>query len=768
MKPSTLDLSDARMVRNSRALIVSSAVTSTFGLLFWIVAARWFGARELGIGGAFVTAMTLIAGVSTLGLRNGLVRFLPETGGQSRRLIVRSYALCAAVGSVLAMVFAAGQSLWAPSLHSLRTDPAHLTLFVVATAGWTVFVLQDSVLTGLHHATWIPLENALYAIAKLGLVMALPFAGEWGIVLAWSVPALVLLVPVNLLIVRRLLPGCETGAGTIRARSLVRFAAGDHTADLIRIAGSEVVVLVVLAKVGPELAASFFIAATIPASITLITANIASAFVAEAAAQPANARALLRRGARQAVLLVVPAVLAAVIAAPWILSVFGGNYRTEATGVFRLMLLSTIPQIVASLAVGFARFERRVGLVVAIFAVNAIAPLVGAFVGLTRWGLMAVGVATLVGQCMVVTAVATVLVRRGEAAPLLNRAARAASRVRGAARHRRRVHAVAGVLDEIELTGELGGGHRARRVLRTDNDTAVAMIDDGALSRVVRVALSDAAANGIARHVEALTAMHQVGAKRGIDTARLPSVLQTGTCLGHHFSVETAIAGVRPDVATIATVSRAVSAFQWCHQFERQVRHLDSARLERLIDGPIGILTADHRLVVEDLATFHDLRVHLHSNLRGLEVITSRTHGDAWLGNLLVDPVDSSVIGILDWEDSIPDGLPDIDLVHLWTSVRSGYAIPEAYNVATVQELVGSQFCRMPNPTLPAGPLVMLAWLQHTSNGLRRATEYGLSTRWFDQNIQQALTHWKLAIATAHHVMHPIPAERLRQLAQRA
>ena len=768
MKQSVPEHTHTRMIRNSRALILSSTVTSAFGLVFWLVAARWFGARELGIGLAFVTAMTLIAGMSTLGLRNGLVRFLPETGDQSRRLIVRSYALCATVGAALALVFAAGQRLWAPALVSLRTDPAHLTLFVVATAGWTVFVLQDSVLTGLHHATWIPAENALYAIAKLGLVMALPFAGEWGIMLAWSVPALVLLVPVNLLIVRRLLPALDThSAGTIRTGSLVRFAAGDHTADLIRIAGSEVVVLVVLAKVGPELAASYFIAATIPASIGLITANVASAFVAEAAAQPANARALLRRGARQAVVLVVPVVVAATIAAPWILSVFGGNYRTEATSVFRLMLLSTIPQIVASLAVGFARSQRRVGLVVLIFAVNAIAPLVGAFVGLARWGLVAVGVATLVGQCIVVAAVATVLVRHGEAAPLLNRVARAASRVRGEARHRRRVHAVAGVLDEIELTRELGGRLGARRVLRTDNDTAVAMIDDGTEGRVIRVALSDAAANGIARHVDALTAMHEVGAKRGIDTERLPSVLQTGTCLGHHFAVETAKAGIRPDVATIATVSRAVAAFQWCHQFERQVRPLDSVRLEKLIDDPIRILTADHRLVVDDLATFHDLQVHLHSNLRGLEVITSRTQGDAWLGNLLVDPLDSSVIGILDWEDSVPDGLPDVDLVHLWTSVRSGYAIAEAYNVVTIQELVGSQFCRMPNPTLPAGPLVMLAWLLHTSSGLRRATEYGLSTRWFDQNIQQALTHWKRAIATARYVMHPIPADRLRQLAQR-
>jgi hypothetical protein len=480
---------------------------------------------------------------------------------------------------------------------------------------------------------------------------------------------------------------------------------------------------------------------------------------------------LLRRGARQSVVLVVPLVVVATIAAPWILSVFGGRYRTEATGVFRLLLLSTIPQIVASLAVGLARFHRRVGLVVAIFSVNAIAPLVGAFVGLARWGLVAVGTATLIGQCVVVAAVATVLFRHGlsrhgHADVLTAGAAKVVSRIRGEARHRRRVHAVAGVLDELALTHGVGDPRGARRVLRTDNDTAVAMVDDATSRRVVRVALSDAAANGIVRHVEALAAMHEFAIRTGIAAEPLPLVVATGTCLGHRFSIETCKRGVRPTVATIATVSRAVKAFQWCHQFERRVRRLDRAQLAKLIDEPIRILTADDRADTGDLVSFRDLQIHLQRSLGGLDVITSRTHGDAWLGNLLVDPVDSRVVGILDWEDSTQDGLPDVDLLHLWTSVRSGYAIAEAYEVSTIQELVGHQFCRMPNPTLPAGPLVMLAWLLHTSGGLRRATEYGLSTRWFDQNIQQALTHWRRAVATSPYFTRPGFYDSARRVAQ--
>ena len=68
------------MRRASYALILGTGITSALGLLFWALAARWLTPAEVGIGAALVSATTLLANFSTLGLRNGLVRFLPEAG----------------------------------------------------------------------------------------------------------------------------------------------------------------------------------------------------------------------------------------------------------------------------------------------------------------------------------------------------------------------------------------------------------------------------------------------------------------------------------------------------------------------------------------------------------------------------------------------------------------------------------------------------------------------------------------------------------------
>src|SRR5699024_3091085 len=107
---------------SANALIVSTAVTSVAGLAFWALAARWLPAETVGIGTALVSVLTLLANLATLGLRNGLVRFLPVAGGSTRRLITGSCLACALAAVALSGVFLVGQPWWAGHLGFLRDN----------------------------------------------------------------------------------------------------------------------------------------------------------------------------------------------------------------------------------------------------------------------------------------------------------------------------------------------------------------------------------------------------------------------------------------------------------------------------------------------------------------------------------------------------------------------------------------------------------------------------------------------------------------------
>ena len=75
------------------------------------------------------------------------------------------------------------------SASVLSADWGTRALFVVAVPILAIFALQDSVLTALRLAPWVPVENVSFAVSKLALLPVLALLlGGGGIVLAWVLP----------------------------------------------------------------------------------------------------------------------------------------------------------------------------------------------------------------------------------------------------------------------------------------------------------------------------------------------------------------------------------------------------------------------------------------------------------------------------------------------------------------------------------------------------------------------------------------------------
>jgi hypothetical protein len=218
---------ESPLYRNGYALIASSGLTSALGLVYWLVAARNYSPYAVGIGSALIAAMTTIANLCHLNLKSALNRFLPRGGRAAGGIVVRSYLVALLVSAVVSVAFVAGTGLWAGHLSFLRHNPLIGLGFVVATMAWTIFVLQDSALTGVRQAIWVPLENLLYSVAKLALlVMLVTAAPHLGPFVAWSAVVPLVVVVVNVFLFKRLLPAharaTEQRAERVTARAVVR------------------------------------------------------------------------------------------------------------------------------------------------------------------------------------------------------------------------------------------------------------------------------------------------------------------------------------------------------------------------------------------------------------------------------------------------------------------------------------------------------------------------------------------------------------------
>ena len=78
------------LFRNAYALMINTGTTGLLGLVYWLLSARHYSAADVGRASAAYAAMNLLAGITGLSLTGALARFIPQSGGTTRALILRA------------------------------------------------------------------------------------------------------------------------------------------------------------------------------------------------------------------------------------------------------------------------------------------------------------------------------------------------------------------------------------------------------------------------------------------------------------------------------------------------------------------------------------------------------------------------------------------------------------------------------------------------------------------------------------------------------
>lgn len=401
------------LLRNASMLLVSSVLLSGLGFVFWIVAARRYEEVDVGTASAVISASTLISGIAQLGLASILTRYLPSAGARTSRTVLAVYGIATAATLVLAVATVLVAGRVSATLDLLDQGWRWPLVFILGTVCWTVFSLQDSVLTGLRETHWVPLENALYALGRLALVVALA-AGlpTEGIVLATLLPAALLIAPINAVVFARFIPRATEARGAEIPWTFAdvrRLVLGNSIGNIASLISVFLLPIVVADVVGPVRAAYFYVAWTIGVGLALITSTIATSLVVEAAHDEARVADLARQSLRAVGRILVPMVLVVAVAAGPVLRLFGEAYAANATTLLRLLALSALPGAIATIGIGLSRV-RHDGRRVAIVQVAVAAVGVGlAAALLPRYGIDGVGVAWLVSQLLAAALVARIV-----------------------------------------------------------------------------------------------------------------------------------------------------------------------------------------------------------------------------------------------------------------------------------------------------------------------------------------------------------------------
>ena len=163
---------------NALYLWANAVAMAVGGFAFWALAARLYSAEEVGLGAASLSAMTLLATFSHLGLGMGLVRFLPELKGRGPSLLNLGLSISGLMAVLASGIFLAGLPIWSSPLSYLREQPFHAAGFALFTVAATATIIQDQAFIAVRRAGYLLGKNPLSLVLRVALLGF--FASLWG------------------------------------------------------------------------------------------------------------------------------------------------------------------------------------------------------------------------------------------------------------------------------------------------------------------------------------------------------------------------------------------------------------------------------------------------------------------------------------------------------------------------------------------------------------------------------------------------------------
>ena len=401
---------------NAYYLIANQAANASIGVVYWIVAANFYPADVVGQNVAILSSIGLLGALAELSLKAAVTRFVPRTGKHTRRFVLVVYGInLIAVLVVCALFYLAHRIAVHRQLpltgELLAAASLGLGWLILTTSCQLIFYIQDGVLVALRQARWVLIENSVFGVAKLALLIpALHISSRYGIVLSWYLPIPLLIIAANSLIFLKFIPNKDSWAeapGPVpTVDEVVRTVGGDYLGTSIAEVGVRVLPLLVIAILGSKENAYFYQAWLISFTLTAVISGIMSSFTVEASVSPQRIPGLSRKIMRQTGLLVVPVAAFVWFAADAILFFFGKDY-TAAVPLLRWLAAAILPTIPNVWFLAYGRVTGRILPVIVSQTIITAVALSSSYLLLPYFGITAVGIAWFAAQLITAIYVAS-------------------------------------------------------------------------------------------------------------------------------------------------------------------------------------------------------------------------------------------------------------------------------------------------------------------------------------------------------------------------
>lgn len=389
------------LYRNSIFLMLSTFVSAVLGFFFWIIIARLFPTKNVGIATTLISAMTLLNSFSFLGFNSSLIRYLPKSTKRNAK-INSVFLLIIAASIISSLIFVLLTNYFAPKLNFLHSNFLYVVSFSLFIIGSTFSQMIDSIFVAYRATINVLTKSFILSILKLIFPIFFIFLGSYGIFSSVAIATLVsALTGFFILIFKyKYVPTISFDKQVIKQMAF--FSSGNYIAGFLSLAPAQLLSFLIINKLNPEAAAYYYVSSMILSFLTIIASSTTSSLLAEGSY---NDKALIKhfnKSIKISYLFLIPAIIVTVFFGNIILHAFGKNYASEAFNFLRIISISSLFMTISTLGSSILKIRHQIKTLIVLNALGAIFVLGFCNIFISK-GLIGIGYGWLLGQLLLAT-----------------------------------------------------------------------------------------------------------------------------------------------------------------------------------------------------------------------------------------------------------------------------------------------------------------------------------------------------------------------------
>jgi O-antigen/teichoic acid export membrane protein len=183
-------------------------------------------------------------------------------------------------------------------------------------------------------------------------------------------------------------------------RKIFGFTFWNYIANIINMLPALVLPLLITQYMTPSDTAYYYVSMMIASLLFVIPIAISSSLFAEGSFQTSRMGKITAKASKLTTILLVPAIIVFMLISRSLLSLFGKEYADAGTQLLYILSLSAIPQAVKGIYLSVLNVQQKMFDLILVNAIISVGT-IGFSILMVKGGLLGIGFAWLIGQCLI-------------------------------------------------------------------------------------------------------------------------------------------------------------------------------------------------------------------------------------------------------------------------------------------------------------------------------------------------------------------------------